>query len=131
MPQLVKRGKWIFGWVIISPKGEFPIPPEAFLEYGFRPGEPVIFIAGSRTSGGFSLGRPDRLAQSKIDWMQSALGQGTIDQTQQVVNPPDLGLKAGDRLLVGRGSGLALEFLQRGPIFQEALQHPELEVFSI
>jgi hypothetical protein len=32
---------------------------------------------------------------------------------------------------VVRGSGLALGFVQRGPIYEEASRHPEIEVFSI
>ena len=34
------------------------------------------------------------------------------------------------RLLVVRGSGRALGFLARGPIYDQALQHPELETFG-
>jgi hypothetical protein len=41
--------------------------------------------------------------------------------------PPAL---AGDRLLVVRGSGLALGFLERGPIYEEARRHPDIETFS-
>jgi len=29
MPQLVKGGKWVFGWVIVGFQGELTIPPEA------------------------------------------------------------------------------------------------------
>ena len=131
MPQIAKGGKWVFGWVIIGPRGEIPIPPEAYLEYGFQPGESVIFIEGSRTSGGFGMGRFERLVQSKTDLLKRSLGQGLIDQKHYIAHPPKIGLKPGDRLLVGRGSGFALGFLQHGPIIQEALLHPEIETFSI
>ena len=131
MPQLVKGGKWIFGWVVVGSNCEIPIPPEAFTEYGFQSGETVFFIRGSRTSGGFSIGRSEKLVQSKIDLRLRGLGQGTIDQVRPLVLPPDIGLKPGDRLLVGRGSGLALGFLQRGPIFEEAQKHTELEIFTV
>ena len=39
------------------------------------------------------------------------------------------GITKGDNLLVVRGSGLALGFIIRGPIVDEALKHPELEVY--
>ena len=40
------------------------------------------------------------------------------------------GIRVGDRLLVIRGSGLALGFAARGPIVAEAKKHPELAVFE-
>jgi hypothetical protein len=57
MPQLVKGGKWVFGWVIVGSGGEITIPPEAYREYGFRAGDEVVFLQGSRRSGGFGVGR--------------------------------------------------------------------------
>jgi hypothetical protein len=44
--------------------------------------------------------------------------------------PSALGFQPGERLLVVRGSGLALGFVPRGPIYEEALRHTEIEVFS-
>lgn len=41
--------------------------------------------------------------------------------------PTALGVRPGDRLLVVRGSGRALGFVARGPIFGEALLHYGLE----
>ena len=55
MPQLVKGGKWVYGWVIVGLQGELTIPPEAWHEYGFRTGDEVTFLPGSRRSGGFGL----------------------------------------------------------------------------
>ena len=130
MPQLVKGGKWVFGWAVVGPNGEIPIPPKAFSEYQDHFGEIVFFIKGSRTSGGFSVGRSERLAQSKIDLRLRFLGQGVIDPFRHMVQPPDLGLTSGERLLVVRGSGLALGFLQRGPIYEEALLHLDIETFT-
>ena len=40
------------------------------------------------------------------------------------------GVKIGDRLLVIRGSGLAIGFAVRGPIVQEARKHRGLPVFE-
>jgi len=98
MPQLTKGGKWVFGWGIVGQEGEIRIPPEAYSECGFQPGEPVIFILGSQRSGGFGV--------------------------------KTLAIQPGERLLVVRGSGLALGFLQQGPIYEEAQHHPQIEVFA-
>jgi hypothetical protein len=67
LPHLVKGGKWVFGWAIVGLSGEIPIPPEAFSEYQLQFGEEVCFIKGSQTSGGFRIGRPERLAESEIN----------------------------------------------------------------
>jgi hypothetical protein len=34
-----------------------------------------------------------------------------------------------EKLLVVRGSGLALVFISKGPIYEEALRHPELTTY--
>ncbi len=48
----------------------------------------------------------------------------------QVILPKTLAIQPGERLLVVRGSGLALGFLQQGPIYEEAQHHPQIEVFA-
>jgi hypothetical protein len=130
MPQLVKGGKWVFGWTILGPNGEAPIPPAAFDEYGFQPGEPVIFLCGSKRSGGAGVARHTRLARSQVSLSKRTLGNSVIGKNKRVVFPPQAGFREGERLLVVRGSGLALGFVQRGPIYEEALRHPEIKVFS-
>jgi hypothetical protein len=131
MPQLVKGGKWVFGWVVVGPAGEVRIPPEAYTEYGFQRGMEVIFLPGSHRSGGCGRVRQEKLAGSKISFIQRQLGEGVIGVNERVTAPPDIGFQLGERLLVVRGSGLALGFVQRGPIYTEALNHPEIEVFSV
>jgi hypothetical protein len=126
MPQLAKRGKWVFGWVVVGPQGEITIPPEAYHEYGFRTGDEVIFLRGSRRSGGFGIGRVEKipaLFEKRILARKRMARQGRVNL------PPATGAQPGDRLLAVRGSGLALGLLARGPIYEEALKHPELEVF--
>jgi hypothetical protein len=130
MPQLAKGGKWVFGWSVVGPNGEAPIPPAAFDEYGFQPGETVIFLHGSKRSGGAGVARKEMLARSPVPLSKRALGEGVIDENRRVVFSPQAGFRESERLLVVRGSGLALGFLQRGPIYEEALRHPEIEVFS-
>jgi hypothetical protein len=129
MPQLVKGGKWVFGWVVVGNQQEIIIPPDALAEYGFKSGEPVSFLHGSLRSGGFSIGRLEKLKKSKVPIQQRAFARGKIRPGGQVVLPMETGTQPGDRLLVVRGSGLALGFLIRGPIYEEALKHSEIETF--
>ncbi len=129
MPQLVKCGKWVFGWTIVNPAGEILIPPEACVEYGFQPGEKVVFVPGSRRSRGFGIGKQDRLAGSVLQ--KRLIGQAIINPGGQVAIPIAAGVKPGERLLVVRGSGLALGFLQCGPIYEEAQKHTEIEIFKL
>jgi hypothetical protein len=46
-----------------------------------------------------------------------------------VTLPPETSVRPGDRLIAVRGSGLALGLSTQGPIYEEALKHPELEAF--
>jgi len=131
MPQLAKGGKWVFGWVVVGPQREIRIPPDAYTEYGFQAGEEVVFLAGSRTSRGFSIGRPVKLARAKIPLEGHAVGKGKIGPSGIIELPPELHITPGDRLPAGRGSGLALGFIRQGPIFAEALRHPELATFYV
>jgi hypothetical protein len=130
MPQLAKGGKWVFGWVPVRSQGELTIPPEACDEYGFQAGDEVIFLPGSRTSGGFGLSTPRLLAQMAAPLQTHALCRGQIGENGHLLVPSAVGLQPGTRLLAVRGSGRALGFLVRGPIYDEALKHPELEVFG-
>ncbi len=129
MPQLAKGGKWVFGWCVVRLNGEIRIPPVAYAEYGFQPGESVIIIRGSRRSGGFGIGRPAKLANSPLG--SRFIVHATLGADGQVTLPPEAGVQPGERLLSVRGSGLALGFLQRGPIYEEALNHSEIELFMV
>ncbi|MGD9117749.1 MAG: hypothetical protein PVJ08_03315 [Dehalococcoidia bacterium] len=155
MPQLVKGGKFVYGLSRIGPQGDIVIPPQAMKEYGYAAGDNVIVMSGSRTSGGFGLTQKRLLEKSELKAMVEALpglmnfriaeaetieNEGrffcwTIIKDGGCVNLPDstladYGLKAGDVLAVGRGSYLSIAFIARGPILEEALKHPELEVFG-
>ena len=84
MPQLVKGGKWVFGWVVIGPQREIPIPLEAYLEYGFQVGDEVVFLKGSRRSAGFSVGRAEKIPV----WLQKRkLGQGRVEFFDRLCGP--------------------------------------------
>jgi len=126
MPQLEKRGKWVFGWVVVQPGKKVAVPPEAYREYGFQAGEEILFTRGSRRSGGFGIGRAGKIPPLL---KKRVLAQGRMDRRGRVVLPPEVEAQVGDRLLAVRGSGYALGFLVHGPIYEAALQHHELDAF--
>jgi hypothetical protein len=128
MPQLVKGGKWVFCWCIVGPTGWIQIPPQAYAEYGFNPGEKVLFLRGSRRSGGISLGKPAKIDQSLIKLR--VIGETIIENNGKVIIPGLLSINPGDKLLTVRGSGLALGFMQFWAVFEQALKHSEMESFS-
>jgi bifunctional DNA-binding transcriptional regulator/antitoxin component of YhaV-PrlF toxin-antitoxin module len=154
MPQLVKGGKHTFGWSRVGDSGRIRIPPEALKEYGLRESERLIVVSGSRTSGGFGLASRESLEGSPLGvggalcpdiagfrasegevvdcqgrpfcWVQ--LRDGCIDVPPATLQ--EYGIRVGDKLLVIRGSGLAIGFAARGRIVEEALKHSELAVFE-
>lgn len=132
MPQLVKGGKWAYGWVVVDPERGLEVPPQAWQEYGFQVGERAIFLPGSRRSGGFGVSTL-RLLETSFGGdlaEQRALGETSIARSGRIALPPQVDLQPGDRLLAVRGSGLALGFVRHGPIYEEAQKHPELDVFG-
>jgi hypothetical protein len=132
MPRLVKGAKWTFGWAVVGPEREIAVPPEAWREYGFRAGDEAIFTPGSAKSGGFGISTPALMAEAgaKMGGVGlRELGRGRLGEGRVVV-PPGVGVEPGDRLLTVRGSRYGLAFVARGPIYEEALGHPELEVFA-
>ncbi len=132
MPQLVKGGKWVFGWIVVRSESEITIPPEAWREYGFQARDEAIFTSGSRRSGGFGISRPGLMAEVREKMAGGGLqelGRGQFE-TGRVMAPPEVGVKPGDRLLTVRGSRYSLGFVVRGPIYDEALKHTTIEVFG-
>lgn len=127
MPQLAKGGKWVFGWTIVGQNRNVLIPTAAFEEYGFHQDDSVVFTLGSKRSGGFGLGHQEKAASSIIS--SRIIGEGFIDKERHIKLPQTIGINPGEQLLVVRGSNLALSFLIKGPIVDEARLHPELEVY--
>lgn len=133
MPRLTKGAKWTYEWVVVGPRREIAMPPEAWKEYGFTAGTEALFIEGSRTSGGFSIctralldgsvfarrGPGSRLSG------RGCLGKGTV------ILPPGIAAQPGDQLLTVRGSCCGLGFAGRGRIFMEAMKHPELKRLTV
>lgn len=154
MPQLVKGGKYVFGWSVVSPEGCIVIPPETFEEYGFSEQTRAIVFSGSKTSGGFVLVLPDVLQSSQLspilkrcpELSDYRLPQGqtvhcgtkvccwvTLRDNRFLLPESTLtqyGVTFEDCVLVVRGSGLGPSFIVRGRIVEEARQHPEIDVFS-
>ncbi|MBN1176496.1 MAG: hypothetical protein JXA51_02315 [Dehalococcoidales bacterium] len=155
MPQLVRGGKYVYGMSRIGSNGKIVIPPEAMREYRYKDGDYVILMSGSRKSGGFGLTQKKILEKSELNTILKqlpALADYKIPETEIIeqggrlfcwtvirdggrITLPiqtlaDYGLKPGDLLAVGRGSYISIAFIARGPIHDESMRHPELEVFE-
>lgn len=155
MPQLVKGGKHVYGWSMVSEAGRIAIPKEAMDEYGFGEYDKVILMSGSRRSGGFAVTTPKLLSGSPLSAVLNrfprlrtfqmpearvvrAAGRSycwtTIGEGGYITLPLDTlreyQVIPGDRLLTVRGSGVGLGFAVKGPIVEQAATHPELEVFE-
>ena len=150
--QLVKGGKHTFGWSLVTDPGTIAIPPEAIAEYGLADGDKLIVVPGSRTSGGFGLSSRESVSGSILGVVleeRPELGEyrvpaGDVIEYQDrpycwvrfrhgaiILAAQTLaryGVRIGDKLLVIRGSGLAVGLAVRGPIVQEARKHGELPV---
>ena len=154
MPRIVKGAKYIFGSSVVGKDGRIAIPPEAWEEYGFKPGQKVVIMPGSLTSGGFGLaslltlqGTPlDRAIQTYAELFQCKATEGNIItinrriyswvmlRQEACVQIPlgtleAFGVFPGSRIFSVRGSGNALGFVSKGPIYEEAVRHPEIEIF--
>jgi len=153
MPQLVKGGKHVFGWSRVGATGGVRIPPEAAQEYGLESDLEVILVSASRTSGGFCMMREDHMKESPLGdifrefpELAAAEGLGKVRRWKSrfytrvsvrsgyfalpAGEDPLYGVRPGDLLLVVRGSYLGPSFLTKGPLLEEAHQHPELEIFE-
>ena len=154
MPQIVKGGKHVFGWSVIKKEGTIKIPDEAYEEYGFKDGENLIIMSGSKRSGGFGLSNLKLLKNTPIgnslkklerlyhflipegeviengersySWVKLADNR-SIRLSERILKK--FSINTNSRLLVARGSGLALGFISKGPIFEEALKHSNLKTY--
>ena len=152
MPQLVKGGKNVFGWSKVSKNGIIKIPEEASKGYNLNPLDKVIIISGSKTSGGFSIVKIERLTDSPlsividnnpklanfkrsngepIHYGKKCFCWTEILQDGKIQLPIETlkmyGIKPGDTALSVRGSGLGVGIIVREPIIKEAEKHPVLK----
>jgi len=144
MPQLVKGGKFVFAWCPVGPHGEVGIPRDAWEEYAFRAGDPVVLFSASRTSGGFILARKVKLEHSPMAgdleelWCRRLQKRGwrtwiLLEMDAGVIKIPlealfAFGAAPGTRLLAVRGSHLGLGMIRKGSIVLEAANHPDIPV---
>jgi bifunctional DNA-binding transcriptional regulator/antitoxin component of YhaV-PrlF toxin-antitoxin module len=150
LPQLVKGGKYAYAWSKVGPNGRIVVPNEAITEYGFETVKKLIAMSASKRSGGFALTTPLLLKNSQLSVIldreprlaEFQLPEGetvTIDARHycwvklnngEFAVPLETlkkyGVKVGDQLLSVRGSRLALAFIVKGPIIEEAKKHPNL-----
>ena len=158
MPQLIKGGKYIFGWTRLNHDLRVRIPDEAFDEYHFKDTDKLIIMPGSKSSGGFSIAAPGSIINSKMgetivqltgyikesDTFSTSrleivklgkrpLSWTSLDKEKYFRLSIELvtlfNLEIGCNLLVGRGSGIGPAFFTRGIIYQEALKHRNLLEF--
>ena len=66
MPQLVKGGKYVFGWSMVRINRDIVIPYKDYLEYGFVNDKKAILMSGSKKSGGFGLSSKRLLSNTPI-----------------------------------------------------------------
>ena len=155
MPQLVRGGKYIFGWSHVSETGRIRIPEEAREEYHFRPFDKIFIMSGSRTSKGFSVTKKNLIKDSVIYNKLSnhkelihfqELPNGYIQEKDKTYTWSEVDadgyfkiseevlkqyhVNVNENVLVGRGSGFALAFIRTGSIVKEALNHSELIVYK-
>ena len=155
MPQIVKGGKYVFGWSKVGIQGKIKIPPEAFKEYNLSLDKSAILFSGSKTSGGFGLSSirilrnsiMNEILEKNSSLANYQIAEGEIVefknkkycwlkiQEDKSIILPERTLNAfeinkNDILLTGRGSHLAIGFIAKGLIFQEAKKHPEIEIFE-
>jgi len=158
MPQLVKGGKYIFGWAVLKNGLTVRIPGETCDEYKFEKSENVVLLPGSNTSGGFIILRTATLKNSvpgkRISqlinyseesgaflWTEPKIIQNKgkiicctyVDSQKNIRLSKEIvglfQLQTGNKLLVGRGSGLGPACIAKGPIYREALKHEDLLIF--
>ncbi len=153
MPQIVKGGKYVFGWSKVNEQGRIMIPKESMEEYNYFEGQKVFLMPGSKKSGGFGITTYEKLNESKLssilknnpDLAQFKLEKGKIKEIkgktfcwEKIQNNnikmsenalKVFGINPGNFLLAVRGSNLSLGFISKGPIYEEAKKHPEIPIF--
>jgi len=156
MPKFVKGAKHVYGWSKVGSKGKILIPKEAMKEYNLGTTKKAILIPSSRRSGGFGLATKESLEKSPLinvilDEKPELVDFGGVEgefieingrpycwvtiNKDGSINIPDetlkrYGINPGEELLSVRGSHLALGFISKGPIIEEAKKHNELELFE-
>ena len=154
MPRLVKGGKYVYGWTRVGYSGNITIAPKALEDYHMNDLDRLIILPGSKTSEGFGLLSLKSLNGSKMgifaevrpELWEDRVSEGEVIEFQakpycwvklkngSIKLLPDTlekyGIQPLDKLLMVRGSGLALGFVLHGHIVEEAKKHDEIEIFE-
>jgi bifunctional DNA-binding transcriptional regulator/antitoxin component of YhaV-PrlF toxin-antitoxin module len=155
MPQIVRGGKYVYGWSKVSSEGKIVIPNEAIIEYDLMTCGNVILLPGSKSSGGFGLtsvgllkkstlsvildenpqlaefltseGEPIKIKGKTYCWVK-------VNKDGNIVIPIETlksyGVNPGDYLLSVRGSIIAIGFPVRGPLIDQAKRYSNIKVFK-
>jgi bifunctional DNA-binding transcriptional regulator/antitoxin component of YhaV-PrlF toxin-antitoxin module len=144
MPQISKRGKFIFGWSLVSESRQIIIPNQAYDEYLLKDSDKVILISGSKRTGGFCVSSKIMIEKSSINGLFEAFPllheyktnegefvkykgrlycwvnqiDGILMLSNETLNA--LNLKIGDKLLSIRGSDIAFVMGAKGPLIERA-----------
>lgn len=151
----MKGGKYVYGWSEVGTTGKIAVPDEALAEYNLTALCKVFLLSGSKRSGGFAVTTASLLKNSVLSRLldenpKLASFQLPEGETIKVAGKPycwvtlntdgcitvplktlkQYGVNAGDHLLSVRGSRLALASCIKGPLIEEAKQHPSLTLFK-
>ncbi|MCW4025164.1 MAG: hypothetical protein NWF01_09050 [Candidatus Bathyarchaeota archaeon] len=138
----------------MSNNGKITIPDQALKEYNLVDDARVILMSGSKRSGGFGVTSTELLKDTvlwtvldkcpQLKTFEIAEGQATrvgshvycwVKKIRESIMVPIDTLKKfevnpQDNLLVIRGSGLAVGFIVKGPIIDEAKKHSDIPIYE-
>lgn len=155
MPQMRKRGKFIFGKSIIRESGVIQFPEQVIKEYDIASEGKIYLVTGSKKTGGFCVSRKGLLASSKLGhilndnprlrdyaskegefikykgrayaWVKIN-GEGKISLGDDVMQY--LKLEKDMKLLSIRSSDIAFTMGAYGPLLEESFKHEkEIKVY--
>ena len=155
MPQMRKRGKFIFGKSLIREGGIIQFPEQAIQEYDIASEGKIYLVTGSKKTGGFCVTRKGLLASSKLGHIlndnpqlrdyDSKEGEfikykgrgyawvkineeGKISLSDEAMQ--FLKLEKDMKLLSIRSSDIAFTMGAYGPLLEESLKHDnEIKVY--
>ena len=154
MPQIVKGGKYIYGWLIIKSDKSINLPKMVIEEYKISDKDKCILFTGSKTTGGFCLSTISLLEKSmlknilidnrelwecripeqefikykgrKYCWIPINCGKLVLNKNTLT----ECDLIIDDKLLSIRSSNIAFTLGVKGPIIEQAKKYSgEIEIF--
>ena len=154
MPQISKRGKYIFGWSIVRENGLIRFPDEAIKEYKLTEETFIYIVSGSKQTGGFCVMPAPLFSKSKLQHIlkeNESLAIRVLEEGQllsykgrkygylsyknnfvKLTEPlmQILNIKIGDKLLSIRSSDIAFTMGHKGVLIEKALAYDgEIKIF--